>query len=73
MERGIGLGDIHIAVLIGMGQWVGYLIGSPQNLLILTSSTQLSKISYLTLELISYCNLLLIWLSKKMCHVHPPS
>ena len=59
MERGIGLGDMHIATLIGLGQWVGYLMPPRQNSLILTSSTQLSKISFLILKLISYCNLLL--------------
>ena len=26
MDRGIGTGDMHISTLIGMGQWVGYLM-----------------------------------------------
>ena len=29
MERGLGPGDMHIATLIGLGQWAGYLMGRP--------------------------------------------
>ena len=27
MDRGLGTGDMHIANLIGMGQWADYLMG----------------------------------------------
>ena len=72
MERGIGMGGMHIANLIKVGQWVGYLMPPRQNYLNLTSSTQLPKMSYLTLKLIGYCDLILLLLIKKMCHVCPP-
>ena len=33
MEWGIGPGDMHIATLIGLGQWVGYLMWLAENVL----------------------------------------
>ena len=60
MDRGLGPGDMHIAIFIGLVQRVGYLVGPRKKILILTSSTQLSKMYYLTLKLIGYFNLLLL-------------
>ena len=54
---------MHIST-IGPKQWVDYLMGDRYHSLILTSWT-LSKIYYLKLGLISYCNFLLIWLRQK--------
>ena len=65
MERGLSTGDMHITTLIVLGQWVGDLLGRRQHPLILNSSTKISKISYLKLRLISYCNFLLSWLRTK--------
>ena len=72
MERRLSPRDMYIDNLIGLEQWVSYLIPPALKLPNFNFLDTTIKISYLRLKLITYCNQLLLWLRQKMCHVHPP-
>ena len=52
MERGLGPGGMHIATSVGLGQWVGYLMGPhPGKLVNFNFLNTAMNVFYLTLRL----------------------